>query len=54
MIQKTVKATPKAKKLKVKAKKKAGRTVLSWKKVKRCNRIQSIQKHKRKTASIRK
>ncbi|MBD9202967.1 MAG: DUF4430 domain-containing protein [Eubacterium ventriosum] len=31
---KTVKATPKAKKLKVKAKKKAGRTVLSWKKVK--------------------
>ncbi|WP_288682819.1 DUF4430 domain-containing protein [uncultured Eubacterium sp.] len=31
---KTVKATPKAKKLKVKAKKKAGRTVLSWKKLK--------------------
>ena len=31
---KTVKAIPKAKKLKVKAKKKAGRTVLSWKKVK--------------------
>ena len=31
---KTVKATPKAKKLKIKAKKKAGRTVLSWKKVK--------------------
>ena len=50
---KTVKATPKAKKLKVKAKKKAGRTVLSWKKVKGATGYK-VYRSTKKTAKYRK